>query len=193
MRKDDWTDEKIITAIKSKTKDRDNAFRYIYIESGWRNEFLKWTTSNRSSLSDFKDAFQDALIVFDKYIRNNNFRNEGKLKHYFLRIARNKWVDIQRKKRPTDEYGEFYEKEIAEDVEKLYISEEKKNYLLKALDKIKGRCKKILWLDALDYSPQEIANEMNLSSGIMASKESYRCRKRWRKFFDDNPQWKNLI
>ena len=63
----------------------------------------------------------------------------------------------------------------------------------KALDNIGVRCKKILRLKQLDHSLDEIANEVGLSSASMAKKEAYRCRIRFRKFLDDNPDWKDLI
>ncbi len=122
----DWTDKKLINAIKGQTKDREAAFRHIYVKSGWRSTFLTWSAQQKSSVSDGKDAFQMALLAFDKSVRGNQFKHQGKLKYYFLKIAKNKWIDIQRKKRLVDGLNEGTEEEIIEDVENVYISKEKR-------------------------------------------------------------------
>lgn len=193
MIKKDWTDEAIIQAIKGSPKEREIVFQYIYLNAGWRTTFINWSNQQKSNTTDGKDAFQMALIAFDKSVRSNQFQFKGKLKNYFLKVAKHKWIDIQRKKRPSNEIEALAEEEMIDSVENVYISKEKKQYLLKALAQIQGRCKILLWLYALGYTNKEIAKEIGFSSPAMANKATYRCRLEWRVFFENNPNWKELI
>jgi len=92
-----------------------------------------------------------------------------------------------------DELKPQHTQEEVASVEEAVIQEEKKKYLAQAIAKIGERCRRILKLYGLNYSMDEIAQELGLKNAEMAKKATYRCRNRLRDFLDSNPEWKTLI
>lgn len=188
-----WTDDEIAAGIKAGGLSREKALYHIFTQQGWKGLVVTFIRQNGGNEQDGEDMAQNALIILDRNVRQNKFKGESSLKTYFLSIARFQWYKELRSRRPTAEVQPEHYEELAGNVEDSYISKEKKQYFAKALEKIGLRCKKILMLQQLEHTLEEIARQVELSSAAMAKKEAYRCRMRFRKFLDENPGWKSLI
>jgi RNA polymerase sigma factor (sigma-70 family) len=186
-------DKDIIDGIKAGGIAREKALYHIFFQSDWKGLAIRYVLQNKGDQHDGDDIAQMALIILDRNIRLEKFRGQSALKTYFLAIARLQWLKKLRDRKSTDELQPEHYETSGGNVEDSYINDERKTYLEKALDNIGARCKKILRLKQLDHSLDEIAQEVGLSSASMAKKEAYRCRIRFRKFLDDNPDWKDLI
>ena len=193
MNGDKWLDSAIIESIKAGGRAREQGLYHIFIQEDWKGLVVGHVLKNGGNKQDGEDLAQATLIILDRNIRFNKFKRESALKTYFLSIAKLQWLKKLRDRKPLDELkNEDYET-VEVNVEESYINEEKKGYLMKALEQIGTRCKKILMLQQLDYSLEEIAQELGFSSALMAKKEAYRCRMRFRKFLKQNPHWIDLI
>lgn len=193
MRAQQWTDAAIIEAIGNTEQTRDLALYHIVYQTDWKKMIIAYVVQHGGDTHDGDDVFQEALFQFDRNIRMGFFEGKSALKTYFFVIAKRRWWKISSRRKPTQELSpEHYEGE-AESAEARVISEEKRDYLRKATAQIGERCQKILQLYQLDYSMEEIAEAVGLSSDDMAKKEAYRCRTRLRQFLENNPDWKNLL
>ncbi len=187
------TDEDIIKAITGTSESRERVLRYIFHQGDWKVSVVSFVMQNAGTEQDGEDVFQEALILFDQNIRLNRFEGKSGLKTYFLSIAKRRWWKLFNQRRLQPAIPASYEFETGADQEAELINEEQKHYLSQALGEIGSRCKQILQLYQLDYSMEDIARAVSLSSATMAKKEAYRCRLRLREFLENNPEWMELI
>ncbi|MFT5168595.1 MAG: RNA polymerase sigma factor (sigma-70 family) [Saprospiraceae bacterium] len=193
MNKGFLTDKEIIEGIKAEGISREKALYHIFFQQDWKGLVIRYVLQQGGDQHDGDDVAQTAFISLERNVRLDKFKEQSALKTYFLSIARLQWLKKLRDRKSTDELKpELYEKS-GDNIEDNYISDEKKRYFDKILDKVGERCKKIMLLKQLDHSLEEIAEKAGLSSAGMAKKESYRCRVRFRKLLDDNPNWIDLI
>lgn len=193
MSKSQWSDEQLIRMICGAKQERNQALQYVYHLSGWRAMVHDYILKNRGTVQDAEDAFQEAITIFDRAIRNNKFQKNSALSTYFFGIAKWYWLGQLRKRRPTDELPSQMPGQISESVEELVISEEKKRYLDEAIALLGERCKEVLGLYKLSYSMKEIAEIVQFSSADMAKKEAYDCRKKLKAFFKNSIEWASRV
>lgn len=173
--------------------DREKALFHVFETLGWRSAVIAWIVQNGGNEQDGEDAAQETLVNFDRNIRQDVFKGNSTLKTYFMAIAKFYWYKKLRSRKPLEELLPQHYEASTDSVEDRSIGEEKKRYLDQALGKIGSRCKEILKLAGLDFSMEEIAKTVGLSSAAMAKKEAYRCRMRFREFLEANPQWKEIL
>lgn len=193
MRAKQWTDAAIIEAIRGTEQTRNLALYYIVYETDWKKMTVNYVLQNGGETYAGEDAFLEALLQFERNIRLGYFEGRSALKTYFFIIAKRYWWKIMRQHKITGELSTEHYVGTEESAEASFISKEKREYLSKAIAQIGERCQKILQLYQLDYSMEEIAQAIGLSSDEMAKKESYRCRMRLRQFLENNPAWKNFL
>jgi RNA polymerase sigma factor (sigma-70 family) len=194
MHQQNWTDEHLIQAIKGHDEAlSDRALQFILQSREWKLPVLRFILQNGGNEADGEDVFQEAVIGLYLNVRRNRFNGDSKLYAYFFGIARRKWLEALRKRKPTEEFMPQHETTDTESPETTFLTEEKKHYLEAVIDQFGERCQKVLTLYKLDYSMQEIAQRMGMSSADMAKKDTYRCRKRIYQFFEENPDWKNFF
>jgi len=79
------------------------------------------------------------------------------------------------------------------DPELIYLDNELKENISKALDLLGIKCKKVLELWKLNYSMKEIAEKLDIKSEGMARKTKFQCYHKLLKLIEDNPELrKNL-
>lgn len=193
MTKNQWNDKRIIDAISGGTKERNAALRYIFKNLEWKSLAIRHVRSHGGNEQDGEDVFQDAIILFDRNLRQGVFQGNSTLKTYFYSIVKWHWLGQLRKKRPQEEFAPKHERGEEESVEARVIGDEKKSFLQKALDQIGPRCKKILNLYGQKYTMEEIAKEMSLANANMAKKATYRCRQDFSAFFKNHPEWVQFV
>ncbi len=193
MKERQWDDDEIISGITGTRDSRERALRYIFHHPEWKAAVIRFVQQYGGNEADGEDVFQETAILFDRNIRQGQFRGKSSLKTYFLSIAKRRWWKQYNKSRPQEELTPQHYDEAEPGADAFIISEEQRQFLAQAMGKVGSRCKEIFKLYQLDYSMEEIARAVALSSAAMAKKEAYRCRQRLRRFLNDNPGWKTLI
>ena len=193
MHQNQWTDDEIVQAVKSADISREKALYHLYFTKDWKGLAENYVMKNGGNKEDGEDLAQTAMTLFDRNVREGKYRGDSSMKTYFLSIVKFQWYKTLRSIRPTDELKVEHFEETGGDVEDTLIRSELKEYLEKALGNIGERCKKILLLQRLEYSHEEIAAETGINGAAMAKKEAYRCRMRFRQFLEENPGWKDII
>ena len=182
------TDKLLIECIRSgQPKKRDWALYQFYADGSimtWATNYIK---RQGGKTEDAEDVFQEAMYVFDRNIRQGRFEGKSSLRTYLLSIVKWGWVTYRRKQDSLTELKPEQLNGTMESVENQYFNKEKKALLDKAINALDERCQQLLRYYKLDYSMKEIESLMDFSSSDMAKKQAYRCRKKLRKVFLENP------
>ncbi|MEM9918056.1 MAG: sigma-70 family RNA polymerase sigma factor [Bacteroidota bacterium] len=184
------TNEKaLIQAIKSGGSQRQKAIRMIYDDRELRSKVIHYVRTHGGNAEDGQDMYQEGIIVLDRNIRENKFREETSLKGYLYSICRFLWMNQARKKAKTTLTSEStpFDGESDFTPESSYFETERKKLLQQVLDKMEARCRKILKLWQLSYSMAEIASEMKLANDTQARKAKYRCHQSLMKLIQEHP------
>lgn len=188
-----WTDEAILQCIKGATAERENALRYIVQQSNWREPVHHFILQNGGDAEIAKDIFQETLVIFDRNLRAGKFEGKSALSTYFMSIAKRRWWKLAGQRKVQEPFDPKLHDDQVESGEDILLSQEKKEFFAKTTGQIGKNCKEILRLRYLDYSYDEIAQKLQLSSSQMAKKEAYRCRLRLRELIEATPFLKNLF
>ena len=183
------TDEALLSAIQGGGQARENALRHLYLLPGLRETVTRFVLDNGGNRSDAQDVFQEALVLFDRNVREGRFERKSALATYFVAIAKWRWVTLRRQQgRYTEISPAQYDGE-AESPETETLRAEHRELLAGAMGQIGERCRELLRLYQLDYAMEEIAAKMGYSGADTAKKEAYRCRMRLREQLENNPLW----
>lgn len=184
-----WTDETLLAAIQNGGQARENALRHLYLLPGLRETIIRFVLDNGGNRSDAQDVFQEALVLFDRNLREGRFEGKSALATYFVAIAKWRWVTLRRQQgRYTELSPAQYDGEVdSPEAETLRI--EHRELLAEAMAQIGERCRDLLRLYQLEYSMEEIAGKMGYSGADVAKKEAFRCRMRLRERLENSPLW----
>lgn len=185
--------DELISAIRQGGIVREKVLQQVYENNKLRKIVIHYVWLGGGELRDAEDVYQDTLILFDRQIREGNFKENSSWETYFIGIAKWRWVSLKRKYDHDIELKpEYYDEPIAS-VEARAIENEKREIIDEILSQMGERCKTILMLYKLSYSMEEIAEKVGLSSSELAKKNAYECRKKFKEFVNNNVEYKNAL
>jgi RNA polymerase sigma factor (sigma-70 family) len=173
-------DHQLIAMIRGSDEDRDKAFHFIYVESGWRAAAQTLILAAGGSVPDAEDAIQEAIIVLDNNIRIHKYQKTGSLKNYFIGISRGRWYSNKRsvyRMNWTDDIAKMDSRATPEP-EVLMLEEEQKDIVRSLFNSLDERCKEVLLLYRLAYSMDEISRKLSLGNANNARQRVFNCRKK---------------
>jgi RNA polymerase sigma factor (sigma-70 family) len=190
-----WTDEKLITAIQKGGRQLDNAMYFICKGNRFAKPVFSFIRTPGGTTQDAEDIFQEGMMAFISNVERGLFKGNSSTPTYLYRICKNLWFKEVRKNRPEIDLTEKMEEEIlrAEQIEIGIFENEKVEAVRSLMDKIDGKCRKLLGLNSLGYKHSEIAEELGLSSASTSSTLYSRCLTKMRQFIDDNPDIKEIL
>jgi RNA polymerase sigma factor (sigma-70 family) len=159
----------------------DKGWRYIY-----RIHYPMIRTlilQNSGTEDDAIDIFQDALLIFNKNIKNGTFREESSIKTYLFGICKNLWLrEIQIKKRAQTIPPNLQDND-SDDLE--YLRNIEKVTLL--LEQLQADCKKILVeFYYHNRSMGELKDLFQLNSIQATKNKKWRCLSYLIRMFKEN-------
>ena len=187
------TDSELLAAIQQGGQRREGILRQIYQDDKLRKTIVHHIVNHGGNSYDAEDVFQDAIILFDRQIREGNFKGQSSWSTYFIGIAKWRWYSLRRKFGGVLEFKPGEYDEPTESLEAHVIENERRKIIDEILSKIGDRCKNLLKLYKLSYSMEEIADELGLSSPELAKKNAYECRKKFKDFVTNNPLYKIIL
>jgi RNA polymerase sigma factor (sigma-70 family) len=187
------TDVQILNAILGKEEERIEALKSFFTNKTLKENVIGYVTNHQGNLQDGEDVFQDTIILFDRAIRDGSFKGQSSLSSFFMGIAKWRWYGLKRKYGGNIEFVPEKFDEPFDNVEGRMIDLERREIIEEILTKIGGRCKEVLRLYELSYSMEDIAKEMGLAGPDVAKKMAYECRKKFREFCSDKPEYKNIL
>ena len=185
----------LLKAIKSGGHYREEALARIYRNPSLKLKVVRHVQKWGGNIQDGEDMFQEAIIVLDRNVRENKFREESSIDAYLFSIGKFLWKNRMRKTKKTVHTDEDYlvDKTVMDDPEVELISQERKEILLKLMSQLGDRCQEVLKLWQLSYSMNEIAEIVGLSSDTMARKTKYRCMQKLLELVDEQTGLKELL
>ena len=149
---------------------------YYFVNEGCR----KYNLTYEDSFSAYSDAFLSTIIN----ILQSRFDGRSSIKTYLFQIFSNKCIDLVRKNATNKQ--QVYKTVASPDlmsqlpdaartaVESM-MSNEQRQSLKAALEKIGDRCKKLLLLFEDGYTDKEIAGHLKYNSAAVAKTTRLRC------------------
>ncbi len=184
-----YNNEKLIAMLKSHSEaERNVAIKYFYTDKNLRATVKNLVLMQGGDESDSDDVFQECLILLDNNVRNNNFKGQSTLRTYFVSMCKWKWYSMKRSTRRVvlmDDNSNM-DSDLMESPEVLMLSEEKKSIVLSLLEKLEDKCRQILELYQLDYSMDEIAEQVGFLNVQSAKNAAANCRKKFRSLLETN-------
>ena len=92
-----FSESQLLDAFQQGGEFREKALRQIYRDDKWRKSVIFYVVTHGGNPSDAEDVFQDTIILFDRQIREGNFKGQSSLATYFMGIAKWRWVSLRRK------------------------------------------------------------------------------------------------
>lgn len=170
-------DSEIISDIQKGGIQREKALKFLFENNNLRRSIIELIKNNKGNEQDGEDMFQEGIIVIDRNIRGGDFRSEGKLSSYLISICKFLWMNELRKNKRLEITDETYvfDSPVTETALDTLLNDELKIALNRLLVGLGERCKNILELWQLNYSMEEIASSLGLSSAGMARKVKHQC------------------
>lgn len=189
--------DELIPALCGQDADRRKlAFRCLFDDVALRRAALTHVRRHGGNLQDGEDVFQEAIILFDRKIRQGAFLAQGSLEAYFMGIVRWHWFNLQQQHGRTGLVLTEHPPEPPPegDPELEYLLTERREQLEKLLTLLTDKCQNILKLYQLDYTMEEIANALGYANSGVAKKEAFLCRQRFLIVLQKHPEiWQDLI
>lgn len=184
-----YSNEKLIAMLQSHSEaERNVAIKYFYTDKSLRATVKNNVLMNGGSESDADDVFQECLILLDNNVRNNRFEGKSTLKTYFIGMCKWKWYSMKRSTKRvvlTDDNLKM-DSDNFDSPEVLMLSEEKKSIVAELLAQLEDKCRQILEFYQLDYSMEEIAEQVGFLNVQSAKNAAANCRKKFRSLLEEN-------
>lgn len=173
-------DEEIINAIQGGGKKRGDALAQIYMNKNLNKRITNFLIHKKADPKDKDEILTEAILIFDRNIRNNKFKQESNIYTYLFSIATYFWINYKKNDLHSHKANDLELLKISDvqNPELIVIERELKEQLWQILNLMGEKCKKILeyWCGKYNYS--EIAKFMDLSSESNARKMKYKCKKK---------------
>jgi RNA polymerase sigma factor (sigma-70 family) len=186
-----YSDKDVVEALKKGNDDAVLSFLYKAVLPKVKH-YIK---TNRGNEDEAKDIFQDAVIIFYKKVKLDQFPEEVNVTAYICRIAKNLWINRAKRLNKTTELpnDDFMQTEDDDFLDNL-ITEEKKNTVKNLLSEIGEECQKLLKYSVYDnLSMKEICGLMGYSSENVAKTYNYRCKQKLVQLVMKNKSIENLL
>jgi RNA polymerase sigma factor (sigma-70 family) len=183
-----WTDTSLAAAISGGLQgQRDAALQHLFGDRTRLNRVRKYVIAQGGTDADGQDVFQDAVVLFDRNVRQGKYNGKSTLDTYFFAIAKWRWVTLRRQQQPSAMLPSDDTGIATESADGQVIANDHRELLDKALELTGPDCKKLLKYTGLQLTNEEIARETGHSSPDMAKKAVFRCRERFREMIRQRP------
>lgn len=188
-----YTDDELIAALQAGGTPMQEAMRYVYLESGWRQKILNLVRYKGGTKEEGEDLFQKMILIFWNNVRKGKYKGTGSLEAYFMQMCRNKWFSrfnqIVQTRSNEDALPPRDENPVPSP-DKLLLVAERKTQLDVVYDSLGKGCKDVLGLRFLGFKPAEIAEKTGYKD---ASKRFSECKKKLTALLLKRPEIVHLL
>lgn len=144
---------------------------------------------------DAQDVFHDVVMVLLQEMKKGNIAPYGGFKSYIYTIAKNLWLNKQRKTKRIDSVDEIHElAEVQESIERVIFNKEKENEIKAIMEKLGEKCAKLLKAIVLhDKSYQEIMVDMEMANVNVVKSSKNRCKNNFIALIKENADLKKQL
>lgn len=187
MRRKKRTDPSLIEDIKAGGRERSTALEEIFYRSNFRNRVYNYIEKVNGDTSLTDDVIIEAIIIFDRSIRNEIYRYDGKVDNYIMSIARNYYSNLMRKKTKVKVQVEKVTIVDRANPELIFINEEIRQSLDNLLSLLSRECKEILsmWSNRIKYKDMRLGPVKQKDNNLR--KKKYYCKQKLKDYLKENP------
>jgi len=175
-------DDQRIIGLIHQGKDHE-AFKALYAYLPKVEHLVRQNSGRRG---DAKDIFQDALIIFHRRVRSEEFALTSSIGTFLFAVCRNLWRDeLRRRNKSLGEWKLETEADEPADLTALLAREGEFKQAEKALKSLGAKCVDVLTRFYVKHEPlAQIAKSLGFSGEGAAKTRKYKCleeaRKRYR-------------
>ena len=187
LRKQNYTDEEVVSMIQSGDPPRLNALHFVYVT--WRRNARAILLSSGAQIYDVEDAIHEAVIVLDQHIREYKYVPTGSLKNYFIAICKGRRYSNHRTGFRIDytDDSQKMDKVAGAEPESILLEEELKSLIQEVMNRLDETCQEVLRMFKLSYPMKDIAEEIELSNANNARQWVHKCKQRLEKLVAKHP------
>jgi RNA polymerase sigma factor (sigma-70 family) len=177
-------DKEIIEAIRTGTNDK--ALKMLYQQVF--PLIKKYICSNSGFLADAEDVFQDALVIFYKYIKTGKYNAKYEVASFIFTVGKNIWINKVKKESRNIRLEKSFEMPDTDNVMDDLITKEREKIVADAMSKLGPRCQELLILSNFEkLSMKEIAAKMGFENEDAAKTRKYKCMQRLMAIVKNDP------
>ncbi len=186
-----YSDDEILKAIRS-GNDR-NVLKYLY--KVHFPKVRKYIMNHSGDSDSAFDVFQDSIVVFYKYVKENKFNPAYETGAFIFSVGKNIWLNkIQKDKRnvPLPDYTEF--KDDNQSIVDQLITREREEMVSSVLRQLGSICQKLLQY-SIFYKMRntEICERMGFSTENAVKTRKYKCMQKLISIVESNPALKKAL
>lgn len=183
----------LVADIKNGGRKEDEAIAYM-IEHNY--DKIKYFIINKSgSEADAEDIFQEGLAAMILNVRKGSFKGDSSIHTYLYAICKGMWFKRFKKYVRDKDYKKSLD-EPTTDFDTPFvkvIGEEQKQLLGKLFDKLRAKCKEVLFLWGQSYSMTEISQQLEFANAQVAMNKKNKCLKELRRLMTEDDSVKALL
>ncbi len=178
FRGEKFTDTEIIEGLQLGGDREDAILKYLY--SNYYPRIKKFILSKGGNNVEVKDIFQDSVIVFYQNVKANKFKLDAKISTYLFTLAKNMWINRQKKLSKIGSLDSLYSDIKAKNSQPIdfLLDNEKNEFVLELLGLLSDDCRKILTLSIYQRLPMKrICEIMGYQNEQVARNKKSKCLK----------------
>ncbi|MEZ5043648.1 MAG: sigma-70 family RNA polymerase sigma factor [Saprospiraceae bacterium] len=169
-------DKELLEKLHSPHENETNvALKILY--KTYYHSIKRFIKNNQGSEDDAKDVFQDAIIIFYKQIKNEDFELKCSIHTYLYSVSRNLWLKrlaVADRETPLNETHEFIPLKDTQ-LTLLYKAEESA-ILMSIIERLGEECRKILVASFFEKKKMsQIAITLGYASEQAVRNKKYKC------------------
>ncbi len=172
-----FTDESLVSAIKSGGREGDRAISYLLNKEFGKIRNL--VTQRSGSDADAEDVFQEGVTALIMNIRKEKYRGESQLSTYLYGICKGIWykrfLKQVREKEQKNSLTVAEEDHLTPEISLMDV--EQQQQLVALFDRLREKCKEVLLYWANGFAMQEIAEKLDYSNAQVVMNKKNKCLK----------------
>jgi RNA polymerase sigma factor (sigma-70 family) len=185
-----YTDKDVLEAIRS---GDDSVLEYLYKQV--LPKVKTYVLKNNGGYEDARDIFQDAVLIFYKYVKCGKFNEEYDIAAFIFSISKNLWINLaKRKNRVVQLTEETPINKFAKSAAEELLTKEREEFVIRMFSLLGETCKQILLYSIFHkFTMKEIKEKMDFTSEDAAKTKNYKCKQRLMHIVKDNASIKDML
>lgn len=185
------TDRKLLNAVRD--GDDNRALSVLYKTLYPRTKH--YIRQNGGTETDAEDIFQNAVIIFYKYVKQGKFKEEYEIRGFIYTVCKNLWIKEVRKRGKLLQIPQAdLEVPSEEETEEALMTEEREELVRGIFHKMSERCRQIFYYAFyLGLNTSEIARKTGMANEDTVKSRKYKCKKQFIEYLKRHPLFKKYL
>jgi len=157
-------------------------------------EIKFFVLKNKGTEDEAYDVFQDAIMVFYKYVKQNKYDKTKNVHGFIYSVSKNIWLNKLKKEQRKTHLFDLNDKDSGIDIMQDIITNEREEMIKKLFTDLGERCKELLIYTFFnDYSMVKISELMGFATVNAVKTKRYKCKQRLIELINSNKQYEIIF